>query len=521
MSVSLSELMQTATIRPALESEESEGVASKLHSLVGERVYSRSIVFADHACYFLTQSGREKHIGAIAPSAQKLEGLQGNARTVEVDGETFTVLLGPTSDENARQMRERLPYLSPKPLGLKRSIGCGDRLGLATPGHIRAVRAFRDQGGMMEIITAQQSIRENARTHRTPQQVMDDAMWGVFEEGWREGFGADADHLKTEEDVDACAAAGFTFYTIDPGDLVDDDADHATGSTLQAKVDALPWDVLDSSPQDLVSRLAKEKIDLGDEVATVDEEAALRAAAKYGRAVAHAVVMHRRLVQVMGDRPFELEVSVDETNTVTRLEEHIYIAHELRRLGVPVISLAPRYVGAFEKGVDYIGDLEAFRRDFARHFAVSEALGPYKLSLHSGSDKFSIYGIAAEIAGERVHVKTAGTSYLEALRAVAHVNPDLFRQIAAFAAERYPTDRQTYIVSAEVERAPDLAGLSDEELHQVLDQFDMRQILHTTFGSVLNHPDFRAPMLHALQDDEETYYRVLEEHFAKHLQPFA
>jgi hypothetical protein len=87
-------------------------------------------------------------------------------------------------------------------------------LGLATPGHIRAVRAV---GGDIAPILAQQSMRENARTGRSPQQVMDDALWGVFQEGWREPWGADADHLKTTEDVDVCVAAGYTFFTIDPG----------------------------------------------------------------------------------------------------------------------------------------------------------------------------------------------------------------------------------------------------------------------------------------------------------------
>jgi hypothetical protein len=86
-------------------------------------------------------------------------------------------------------------------------------------------------------------------------------------------------------------------------------------------------------------------------------------------------------------------------------------------------------VGTFEKGVDYIGNLDEFEQSFARHLAVSKTYGPYKLSLHSGSDKFSVYPIAARVAGELVHLKTAGTSYLEALRAIAKVNPGLFREV--------------------------------------------------------------------------------------------
>jgi hypothetical protein len=90
-------------------------------------------------------------------------------------------------------------------------------------------------------------------------------------------------------------------------------------------------------------------------------------------------------------------VSVDETENPTSVAEHIYIAGELGRLGVRWVSLAPRFVGEFEKGVDYIGDIELFEKEFARHAAVAKRLGPYKLSLHSGSDKFSIYPITARL----------------------------------------------------------------------------------------------------------------------------
>ena len=75
------------------------------------------------------------------------------------------------------------------------------------------------------MIFAQQSIREMTRTGRSPDDVMDDATWGVFQEGWRAGVGADADHLKTTADIDLCVAAGYTFFTIDPGAHVDPAAD--------------------------------------------------------------------------------------------------------------------------------------------------------------------------------------------------------------------------------------------------------------------------------------------------------
>src|SRR3954451_13151550 len=98
-------------------------------------------------------------------------------------------------------------------LGLRPSFGFGDRVGLATPGHVEAMRRA---GAGIAPIFAQQSIREMGRTNRTPERVMSDALTGARSAGWTGQQGADADHLKTPADVDRTAAAGFTFFTIDP-----------------------------------------------------------------------------------------------------------------------------------------------------------------------------------------------------------------------------------------------------------------------------------------------------------------
>jgi molybdenum-dependent DNA-binding transcriptional regulator ModE len=145
-------------------------------------------------------------------------------------------------------------------------------------------------------------------------------------------------------------------------------------------------------------------------------------------------------------------------------------------------------------------------------------LGPYKLSIHSGSDKFSVYPLFARRAGKLVHLKTAGTSYLEALRAIARVDPGFFREILELARARYEVDRATYHVSAELEKVPAADELADEALASVLDQFDGREVLHVTFGSVLDRYGDR--LLEVLDAHEEEYYAGLEAHFQKHLAPF-
>ncbi len=445
----------------------------------------------------------------------------------DLEGETAgggasPVLVGPASPRNAAALRKHLPWLRPCTLGTRTSAGLGDRLGLATPGHVRAVRAV---GGIAPVF-AQQSIREMTRTGRTPIEVMDDATWGIFAEGWRQPIGADADHLKTTADIDSCLAAGFSMYTIDPGEHVESAADSADLATLREKAAALPWGDLDDSEASLRRRYLGQAFTVEHLKVRFDEATLLRAAVKYGRAVAHVARMFRHLSKAAGSRVVELEVSVDETETPTSPAEHYWVAAELRRLGVAWVSLAPRFVGRFEKGVDYIGDLGLLENDVAAHAALARHFGPYKLSLHSGSDKFSVYPIAARLAKGLVHLKTAGTSYLEALRTVAALDPAFFRSVYVFARERYETDKASYHVSAELARAPEPAAVPEAGLSGLLEQFDAREILHVTFGSVLKEtrPDgalrFKDTLFQLLRSHPEAYAKNLETHFVRHLRPF-
>lgn len=490
------------------------GAELDLLAAAGCAVIDASVIRDGGSTFFLARrSGGDRVLGVVGDAA----GFSGTRH--EPSG---ALLCAPTV-AHAGALRERLPWLRPGPLGLATSAGFGDRLGLATPGHVRALRSVGGPATAIAPIFAQQSVRENARTGRSPQQVMDDALWGLLSEGWRSPWGADADHLKTPADIESFAAAGFSFYTIDPGDHVDDAAHTGPPEAVRRSLDALPWETLEDSLADLERRHLGRPVALEGGTETVDREALWRAAAKYGRAVAHTVVMYRHILSRLGAGGFELEVSVDETASPTTVAEHLYIASELRRLGVRWVSLAPRFVGSFEKGVDYIGDLGVFEAEFARHAAVARSLGPYKLSLHSGSDKFSIYPIAARLAAGTdgaplVHLKTAGTSYLEALRTLAVATPALFREILGLARDRYETDRATYHVSARLDRVAVADDLADHELASLIDQFDTRQVLHVTFGSVL--AAFGGRLRAALLEHGEAYAGHLTTHFVRHLSPF-
>lgn len=477
-------------------------------STVHSDVYPRSVVSHEGATYFLTtdpESGA-RTLGVAGPSA----GFSGGAPV----GEAARF---PCTPENLAELRRRLPWLTPQTLGLRTSFGFGDRIGCATPGHIQALRAA-DPRGVVAPIFAQQSVRENTRTGRTPAQVMDDATWDLFAEGWRAPWGADADHVKEPADLAAFVAVGYTFYTIDPSDYVDASGHTAGPAELRAKIEALPWGAIGTSYEALRARYCARPFQLAGLSLEFDEVTLQRALVKYSRAVVHTAAIAAELRRLRAGAPYELEMSVDETDTPTTLHEHFFIASELRARDLPVASLAPRFVGSFQKGVDYIGDPQVFAQDLAGHVAIMAHFDYYKLSIHTGSDKFSIYPTIAEQTAGRVHVKTAGTSYLEALRLVAARDPGLFREMLDEARAGFEANRKTYALDARLERVPTGAELRDSELAGLLDQFDARQVLHVAFGALLQA---HGPAIRALLQSHAADYRAgLEQHFVRHIQPF-
>ena len=222
----------------------------------------------------------------------------------------------------------------------------------------------------------------------------------------------------------------------------------------------------------------------------------------------------------------EVEVSVDETESVTSPFEHFFIVKELYRLFVEIISLAPRFIGNFEKGIDYKGDLNLFKQEYIKHLAIAQNFGNYKISLHSGSDKFSVYKVIGSLKNCYTHIKTAGTSYLEALKVAAVVEPELFREILDYCSVLFESEKISYHVSADVTKLKSAKEYSDKELLGLFDNDDCRQVLHVTFGRVLTDKNkngqfiFKNRLIECLKNNEETHYEIIIKHFKKHLDSF-
>ena len=501
-----------------IEKPTMDHVHELIDALDGVSLYEKSVHEYDGTLFFMIRNGLEKQL--------VIETVKTNGELSRFDGELTAIggkelMVCELSHRNAEAVRSIFSFTNPVLLGKQDSYGFGDRLGNAGPAHLRSVR----NTGFKPIL-AQQSIRELERTKRTAEEVMDAATWSVFQEGYHEGFGSDGDHLKTFEDIDRMIGAGYTMLTIDPSEFVENGVKEMTDQELNSAYRDLPWNEIDDEPEALMNRLVNLNVELRDGyLLSPDNQEVLQGMVKYGRVITHTRKMADYVTKTYPDHPVELELSVDETDEPTTLVEHYLVASELDRLGVDLVSLAPRFCGHFEKGIDFKGDLNQFREEYIQHLAIAEKFGGYKLSIHSGSDKFSVYHVIGALDAGTVHVKTAGTSYLEAIRTIAEADPDFFRELMAFSMKRFDADKKTYHISADPDRIPDLDTLNTEQLAGLLDDNDARQVLHVAYGSVLSGdlPEakgYKAKLMKILEENEELHEKNLIRHFDKHLNPF-
>jgi hypothetical protein len=446
------------------------------------KLYEKSLREGEETLFFLTKMDKKKHV-------------------VEASDNSF--FFHPMNHETVTILRKHFSSLNPQPCGMKNSFGFGDRLGIASPGHVQAL----NEKNFFPIF-AQQSGRELERTGRTFESVLDDAILGIFEAGFTGAFGADADHAKDFATIKAALQAGYTFYTIDPSAVIQ--APNLFSKEEKEHFFKNHWDTY--------KQYADKTYAFGHEAWTISENILRELALTYGPAIDFIEETYRFLKQKT--EGFDFEVSVDETTLPTSPEAHILIVEELRRRHVDFQNLALRFPGRFEKGVDYKGSLEEFDRSLFAHQTIREHLGPYKISLHSGSDKFSIYPIFRKILGTQYHVKTSGTSWIEAIRAVAIADFDLFSEILRIAINDFETNAASYEISANP-RAINLETIKDSSPDTLFESPDIRQTIHIAYGSILGESGrtsgIRDRLYSLLEKDDEIYYQTLKNHLGTHV----
>ena len=499
-------------------------------------VYPDSINIKEGSYLFIARTGKNKAL-IVVGKGNLYDRFNGEELTKQCKGthpeETGKLTdergtkVCPLSRENCAIIREK--FLFTKPVSVlkhDKSIGLGDRLGLASAGHIRLFKKYPE----IKPVLAQQSIRELNLTGRTYEGVLDDASWAVFQEGYTGGFGADGDHLKKPEEVKMALDCGFTMITLDCSEHIDNTINDLSDEEVNNKYSAIySPDIMALEDRYLGKRFRLNGKGTHPEKTGMSLNYSVEFTAPdlkriiliYGKAINFAIQIFRTFIKNY-EREVDFEVSIDETLTPTSPQAHFFVASELISQDVKVATLAPRFCGEFQKGIDYIGIIDRFEEEFKIHAAIAEHLG-YKISVHSGSDKFSIFSIAGKETKGKYHVKTAGTNWLEAVRVIAEKTPAVYRQIHTFALSALDEAKKYYHIGADTGKIPDIKGLSDSELPQLMNKPDSRQVLHITYGLILQakNPDgsyrFRDLIYDILNEYEQDYYNALYKHINRHL----
>ena len=473
-------------------------------------VFPYSIHCMDEGFIFMTKDVCHNMILVAAGEGALLKSFEGEEHSLPDIG----FKLCPTNNNNLAALADRFPFVKPcSHKNRKITLGLGDRLGLASAAHIRLLRSYH-----VFPVLAQQSIRELNLTGRTYEDVLAAASWDVFREGWTDGFGADGDHLKTLEEVKMAIEFGYTMITLDCSEHIDNSIGDLDARAVHEKYLEIPV----FEQERLEAKYLQKSFALADvaDIAFTKEEFE-RTVLVYYKATNFTVSLFTEAIKDCG-RVIDFEMSIDETITPTTPHAHFFVTSELVGGGVDITSLAPRFCGEFQKGIDYRGDITKFEEEYVIHAAIAGHFG-YKLSIHSGSDKFSVFPVIGRCSGGKYHVKTAGTNWLEAVRIIAMEAPGLFRRMYRYAMENLDAAKKYYHIGTSVADLPEEADIDDKALPQLLDIDGPRQLLHITYGLLLCARNidggytFRQEFFTVLKEHEEDYFTALNRHIGKHL----
>jgi hypothetical protein len=407
----------------------------------------------------------------------------------------------------------------------KYSIGVGDRFAHQAKAQLQACILAAQQG--VEVIPVwNKSNREHLTIGSDPATTRAAADAAVKALHWQKPYHVDADHIRLDT-VDRFLPYA-DFYTLDVADSIGKPAEAKSAAEFAGR------------HGELIGRISIPGLEQPFQTTRAEIE---RTAAKYLLAIKEAGKIYRRIAQAKGEGAFITEVSMDETDSPQTPPELIIILAALADEGIPLQTIAPKFTGRFNKGVDYVGDVAQFEREFNQDLAViAFAVKQYglpatlKLSLHSGSDKFSIYapirrGLARFGAG--LHVKTAGTTWLEELIGLAEAGGSglaLAREIYASALEHVdelcaPYASVINIDRAQLPAAATVNGWSTEQFvsalrhdpgHKAFNPH-LRQLLHVGYKIAAQMGD---RYLEALQTHADSISRnVTANLYERHLKP--
>jgi hypothetical protein len=344
----------------------------------------------------------------------------------------------------------------------KYSFGIGDRFGHQGGAQLAALIQAKKQGVAITPVW-NKSNREHGIIGTRPADVRREADAAVAAWDWKEPYFVDADHISLSN-VDRFLEAS-DFFTLDVADFIGRPAPPAD---------------IDAFIEEHKNLLGPHRVEGIDAPVEIDAARLRFIASKYLVAIRQAGAIYRHIEAAKGAGNFITEVSMDETDTPQTPIEMFVILAAIAGEGIPARTIAPKFNGRFNKGVDYVGDVDRFAREFEQDLAVIRyAMREFglpkdlKLSVHSGSDKFSIYAPIRKALGKfnaGLHLKTAGTTWLEELIGLALAGGDglaLAKEIYARALARMDELCAPYVTVIDIDRsklpAPDVVAQWDAD----------------------------------------------------------
>lgn len=406
------------------------------------------------------------------------------------------------------------------------SMGIGDRFGQQGAAQLEAFRLLAAREGVTVVPVWNKSNREHTLIGTTPQSVRDEADAAVRGAAWPAPYFVDADHI-TLKNVDPFIGTS-DFFTLDVSDYIGETLSESDVYAFIAKHETL---IGTHVIEGLAQPLTLTRHHLAECLRT-----ALFAVRQAGR-------LYRHIAEIKGSDDFVTEISMDETALPQTPEMLFVILAAVADEGIPAQTIAPKFTGRFNKGVDYVGDPQVFATEFdadvcvareaVRRFGLPASL---KLSVHSGSDKFSLYPAIAQTLARRhagVHIKTAGTTWLEELIGLAKSGGDglaVAKEIYRLALTRFDELCAPYATVIDVQRArlprlDEVEGWSAGRFAATLkhvpgdSQFnsDFRQFMHVAFKIAAELGPRYLDVLRACQPVVAKH--VTENLYARHLQP--
>jgi len=372
----------------------------------------------------------------------------------------------------------------------KYSIGIGDRFGHQGQAQLHALQLLKNEGVQVTPVW-NKSYREHSIINSQPGDTRAEADAAVQALGWQDPYFVDADHVGMKT-VDHFIAAS-DFFTIDVADFIGQSAEK---EALQEFVD-----------RNLLFAGALRIPQIAAPLAVTTEQIE-EIGAKYLFAIEEARRIYRHIAAQKKGQPFVVEISMDETNAPQTPVELFFILSAIAWKEIPVDTLAPKFTGRFNKGVDYVGDVRQFTREFEEDLAVIAfavnlfKLSPQlKLSVHSGSDKFALYGpISAALkkfdAG--IHLKTAGTTWLEEVIGLAEAGGEgltMAKAIYRHAHARYEELCKPYATVIDIDPAqlptPDEVDGWDAGHYAAVLRHDQSQPLYSPHFRQLIHVGYK------------------------------